>query len=72
MSEQRIHITQGERAVGNSSDLVISTILGSCVSCCLWDPDANVGGMNHMLLTVSTKSNGACTRAGIFVGFLVS
>ena len=28
----------------------IATILGSCVSVCLWDPDAGVGGVNHFLL----------------------
>ena len=65
MTQLRTHITQGERAVGNSPDQVISTILGSCVSCCLWDPVAQVGGMNHMLLTVSTNSSGFCNLAGI-------
>jgi chemotaxis protein CheD len=65
MSKKRTHITQGERAVGNKPDEVFSTILGSCVSCCLWDPVAGVGGMNHMLLTVSNKSDGACNLAGI-------
>ncbi|MEE4186822.1 MAG: chemotaxis protein CheD [Roseobacter sp.] len=65
MSERRKHITQGERAVGQEPDVVISTILGSCVSCCLWDPVAQVGGMNHMLLTVTTKSTGVCNLAGI-------
>lgn len=65
MSHRKIHITQGERAVGTNPDDVISTILGSCVSCCLWDPVAGVGGMNHMLLTVSTKSTGVCNLAGI-------
>ena len=29
---------------------LVSTILGSCVSVCLWDPVARVGGMNHFLL----------------------
>jgi chemotaxis protein CheD len=29
---------------------VISTLLGSCVACCLWDPEAKVAGMNHFLL----------------------
>jgi chemotaxis protein CheD len=29
---------------------LISTILGSCVAVCLWDPVARVGGMNHFLL----------------------
>lgn len=65
MTEDRIHITQGERAFGHRPEQVISTILGSCVSCCLWDPIAKVGGMNHMLLTVSTKSTGVCNLAGI-------
>ena len=65
MTGKRVHITQGERAVGRDPNMVISTILGSCVSCCLWDPKAGVGGMNHMLLTVSTKSTGICNLAGI-------
>ena len=47
---RKIHITQGELATGASEDVVISTILGSCVSICLHDPVAGVGGMNHMLL----------------------
>lgn len=29
---------------------VITTILGSCVAVCLWDPVLRVGGMNHYLL----------------------
>lgn len=28
----------------------ITTVLGSCVSVCLYDPQARVGGMNHFLL----------------------
>lgn len=28
----------------------ITTILGSCVAVCLWDPITNIGGMNHYLL----------------------
>ncbi len=28
----------------------ITTILGSCVAVCLWDPDLGIGGMNHYLL----------------------
>jgi chemotaxis protein CheD len=28
----------------------ISTLLGSCVSTCLWDPVRKVGGMNHFML----------------------
>lgn len=65
MKEERTHITQGERAVGTAPHQVVSTILGSCVSCCLWDPVAKVGGMNHMLLTVNAKSTGMCNLVGI-------
>jgi chemotaxis protein CheD len=31
-------------------DVVIVTVLGSCVSCCLWDPTRRIGGMNHFML----------------------
>ncbi|WP_187429702.1 Chemoreceptor glutamine deamidase CheD [Roseobacter fucihabitans] len=65
MQNSRHHITQGEQAVSNDPDFVISTLLGSCVSCCLWDPDSQVGGMNHMLLTTSSAENGVCNLVGI-------
>ena len=29
---------------------VISTILGSCIAICLWDPVRRLGGMNHYVL----------------------
>lgn len=29
---------------------VITTVLGSCVSVCLWDPQTTLGGMNHFIL----------------------
>ena len=31
-------------------DMLIVTVLGSCVSACLRDPDSLVGGMNHFML----------------------
>ncbi len=65
MTGTRVLITQGQQAVGSDPDMVITTLLGSCVSCCLWDPIASVGGMNHMLLTSSTDDNGASQLPGI-------
>ncbi len=47
---QRTYISQGEQAIGHSPNDLITTVLGSCVSLCLWDPGQRVGGMNHMLL----------------------
>jgi len=31
-------------------EFLISTVLGSCVSICLWDQVARIGGMNHYML----------------------
>lgn len=31
---------------------VLDTLLGSCVAVCLYDPEARVGGMNHILLPI--------------------
>jgi len=34
----------------SEEDIVISTILGSCISVCIFDSDAGFGGMNHFML----------------------
>ena len=47
---KRVHVIQGEYQVTTDPDVVLSTILGSCVAACLRDPVAGVGGMNHFLL----------------------
>ena len=44
------YIVQGEYRVSRDPAEVLSTVLGSCVAVCLWDPGAQVGGMNHFLL----------------------
>jgi chemotaxis protein CheD len=51
---KRVAIHPGEFYVSNKS-VVISTLLGSCVSACLYDPVNRIVGMNHFLL--STKRN---------------
>lgn len=47
----RKYIGQGEHAIGEGQEAVITTLLGSCVSACLWDPNRGIGGMNHVLFT---------------------
>lgn len=46
---QRIILEPGEFYVSTTQE-VISTLLGSCVSACLYDPVTHVMGMNHFLL----------------------
>lgn len=31
-------------------ELLIVTVLGSCIAACLWDPSVQLGGMNHFML----------------------
>jgi chemotaxis protein CheD len=33
-----------------TADELVTTVLGSCVAACIWDPEAGVGGMNHFMI----------------------
>jgi chemotaxis protein CheD len=61
------HATSG--AVG------MSTVLGSCVSTCLWDPALRIGGMNHFMLPGDNGSAGSpvtkSARFGVYAMELV-
>lgn len=63
-------IHQGDCLVGGDADLTFSTILGSCVSACIRDTEAQVGGMNHFLLAEPSGSAkdryGPSARYGAF------
>jgi chemotaxis protein CheD len=46
-----VYLLPGELcAVGGDAPRTLTTILGSCVSVCLWDRRGRGGGMNHFLL----------------------
>jgi chemotaxis protein CheD len=47
---KRIHVVQGEHCISSDPDVMLTTILGSCVAVCMRDPVTGVGGMNHFLL----------------------
>jgi chemotaxis protein CheD len=63
-------IHQGDCLVGGDEDLTFSTILGSCVSACVRDTEAQIGGMNHFLLAEPSGNAkdryGASARYGAF------
>jgi len=48
----------------------ICTVLGSCVSTCLWDPVARIGGMNHFMLPgepgATASPWGVSARFGVY------
>ncbi len=43
---------------------LVTTILATCVSVCLWDPKARVGGIDHYLLPLWHGSGTATARFG--------
>ena len=45
----RVYLAPG-RLYASGEDVQVTTILGSCVAVCIWDAQAQVGGMNHFLL----------------------
>ncbi|MFO1012228.1 MAG: chemotaxis protein CheD [Caulobacteraceae bacterium] len=55
---RKIHVIQGHFVVSDEDDVVLTTILGSCVAACLRDPVARVGGMNHFLLPGDGETEG--------------
>jgi chemotaxis protein CheD len=55
---RKVHIIQGEYRVSGDADVVLTTLLGSCVAACLWDEKAGVGGMNHFLLPGEAGAEG--------------
>ena len=67
-----VYISQGEIAVGQAEDMVISTILGSCISMCLWDPVAGVGGMNHLLLPEMRSSGDQVSSGAVAMDRLIN
>jgi len=63
-------VHQGDCHVGSDADLTYSTVLGSCVSACVRDRAAQVGGMNHFLLAeppgLAREQYSASARYGAF------
>ncbi len=55
---RRVTVMQGQAYVGTGEPELLTTVLGSCIACCLYDPLAQVGGMNHFLLAEPNPGSG--------------
>ncbi|WP_233168271.1 chemoreceptor glutamine deamidase CheD [Xylophilus sp. ASV27] len=51
-----VKVLPGEYFV-SGQELVIMTVLGSCIAACLWDSRAGLGGMNHFMLPESDAAD---------------
>jgi chemotaxis protein CheD len=57
-----VKLMPGEYFVHDRDDLLITTVLGSCVAVCLLERSAGLGGMNHFML----PDGGSAGRYGVY------
>lgn len=64
---EAVKVLPGEYYV-TTSNMVLVTVLGSCVTACIRDREKGIGGMNHFMLAEgSTREKGeASARYGVF------
>ena len=53
-----VKVLPGEYFV-STEELVIMTVLGSCIAACIWDGRARIGGMNHFMLPDGDTGDGS-------------
>lgn len=53
-----VKVLPGEYFV-SGEDVLIMTVLGSCIAACIWDNKMRVGGMNHFMLPEGDASDGS-------------
>ena len=67
---KRITVIEGEAHTSGDPKHELSTVLGSCVAACLYDPVHRIGGMNHFLLAqpgTTSGQHGADTHYGLYL-----
>lgn len=63
MTTEPVKVGIAEMKTSGSSSSIITTGLGSCVGVCIWDPQAKIGGMVHIMLPDSTASKAVINKA---------
>jgi chemotaxis protein CheD len=65
---EAVKILPGEYYVTNR-DMLIVTVLGSCVAACIHDPLYGIAGMNHFMLPEGRGSDGVLSASARYGGF---
>lgn len=63
MNTKIVYVQPGEIILGQEGE-ILTTILGSCISVCLFDPACGFGGMNHYLFPERTSQDVPDARIG--------
>ena len=53
IARERRYVQPGQLLV-TVMPTAVTTILGSCVAVCLWEPQRGIGGMNHFMLPIGS------------------
>ncbi|OGG93559.1 MAG: hypothetical protein A2508_09730 [Candidatus Lambdaproteobacteria bacterium RIFOXYD12_FULL_49_8] len=69
-TRKNYHLQPGEVFV-TTEDMMITTVLGSCVAVCLFDPERLVAGMNHVMLPRMAPGQSPSTRFGNVASFVL-
>lgn len=67
---KKITVYPGQFVI-TASPALITTVLGSCVSVCLWDKKEKIGGMNHYLLPGENADAGNANRGVTSISMLI-
>lgn len=60
---ERRYLQPGQLLV-SPAPAAVTTILGSCIAVCLWEPQRGIGGMNHFMLPTGSGSAASSPRFG--------
>lgn len=67
----QVYLTPGKmHCTGEAS--VVSTVLGSCVSVCLYDPVRRISGINHFVLPASASSRRDLRHGDVAIDSLIA
>lgn len=65
-TERIVNVIQGDFVISEEEDVILTTVLGSCIAVCMSDPARKIGGMNHFLLPSREGEHGANVRYGAY------
>ena len=71
MNVQEEYFLQPGYIYTSSKKAIIKSVLGSCVSVCLWDKTKQIEGMNHYIYPVKGKNKSTAIYGDVAIPYLI-